>query len=550
MLRWSILGIAFLAASAPITAQRSEPSVSQSSAKNVVSGTVVNAVTGEPLAGALVVLRVSYATYGFRERPSDRPWPGDAARALTDESGRFAIEFDQALPASRLFVSREGFRSADNAEIVTVPLLPIGARDVTISLVPEAAIEGGVADSDGAPLSGAIVRASRVEIQDGRQRLRHNYSVAVAGNGGQYRLTALAPGSYYLEASRAGADDRHGFGPVYFPGVDQRQAAKAVQIRAGQTLTADFELRSHPLFRIRGTLSNVSPLRHVALRLLRDGEPLNNPTFVAAGNKSFEIENAAPGSYVVQAFTPETIPVEFGEAAVTISDHDSAPVQVTLNPAVDVRGRIEVNGAKRPLQFIYLVATPLSSFPPLRIPPNSRAMMIADGSFILRNLLPGTYELGVRMPPGEYVESITASSPTTGIEDVQQKGLTIGSGRPPELTIVLRRGGGEIEGAVEGGARNGPVAVVVARKAATEKFVALVSAQQDRFAASGLAPGEYDFYALPSSAAVEYRNPEVLEKLSKFATHAVVRDGEKDFLKLRLIPEEAAAQASAVRPEP
>ena len=121
-------------------------------------------------------------------------------------------------------------------------------------------------------------------------------------------------------------------------------------------------------------------------------------------------------------------------------------------------------------------------------------------------------------------------------EDVQQKGFTIGPGRPPELKIVLHRGGGEIEGAVEGSARNGSVPIVVARKAAGEKFVALVNAQEGRFLASGLAPGEYDLYALPSSAPVEYKNPEVLEALSPFATHVVVRDGQKEFVTLKPVP--------------
>jgi hypothetical protein len=514
----------------------------QKGGDGVVSGTVLNAATGEPLAGALVVLRVSYADYGFRDRPGDRPWPADAARALTDESGRFSIEFDRGLPASRLFVSREGFRSEDNREIVTVPLLPMGARNITVSLVPQSAIQGRITDSQGAPLSGAAVRAIRVEVQDGRQQLRPNYSVAVAGPNGDYRLASLAPGSYYLEASRVGADVRHGFGPVYFPGVTERRSAKTLQTRAGETITANFELFSHPLYQIRGILSNVQQFRHVALRLLQDGEPLNNPTVVTAGNKSFEIENVAPGSYVVQAFTPEAIPADFGEAAVTVSDRDSAPVQIALSEAVDVRGRIELDGARGPLRFVYVVATPLSSFPPLRIAPNSRAMMIGDGSFLLRNLLPGRYELALRMLPGAYVESMTASSPGTRTEDVQQKGFTIGPGHTPELKIVVHRGGGEIEGAVESPGQNETVPIVVARKGAPERFVALVSAQQGRFLASGLAPGEYDLYALPPSVPIEYKNPEVLEALSPFATHAVVRDGLKEFVKLKLIPAEAATR--------
>jgi hypothetical protein len=512
----------------------------QTTPNGVVSGTVVNAANGEPLAGALVVLRVSYASYGFRDRAGDRPSPGDMARAVTDESGNFTIRFDPALPATRLFVSHEGFRSEDNREIVTVPLLSAGARNVSVALVPQSVVQGQVVDSEGIPLKGVVVRAIRVEVQDGRRVLRHNYGAAVSGADGAYRLAPLAPGSYYLEASGAGADGR-GYGPLYFPGMAEQAAAHALQARAGETLTADFELSPHPLYKIRGVLNNVPPMTHVVLRLLRGEEPLSNPTQVNGGNKSFEIESVPPGSYVVQAFIPETIPADFGEAAITVADRDPAPVQIALSSAVDVRGRIEVVGGRRPARFVYVNATPLTPFPPLRIPPLSRAMMLADGSFLLRNLLPGKYEISVRLLPGSYIESMTASSPGRGTDDVQQNGLVIGPGRPPELKIAIRRGGGEIEGRVEDAERGGAVPIVVARRNGTTRSVTLVSAEQGRFLASGLAPGEYDLYALPPSMPVEYRNPDVLDALRQFAGHAEVRDGLTGAVTLRLVPANIAS---------
>jgi hypothetical protein len=134
-----------------------------------------------------------------------------------------------------------------------------------------------------------------------------------------------------------------------------------------------------------------------------------------------------------------------------------------------------------------------------------------------------------------------ASSPGGATADIQQDGLVIGPGRPPELKIAIRRGGGEIDGTVEGAERSDAVPIVVARKSGTTRSVTLVSAERGRFLASGLAPGDYDLYALPPSTPVEYRNPDVLDALRQFAGHAEVRDGLTEAVTLRLVPANIAS---------
>src|SRR5579863_531683 len=190
---------------------------------HVVSGRVVNSATGQPVAGAQVVLRVSYAIYGFHERESDRPLPGDVARAVTDESGRFAIEFDPSAPPSRLFVAREGFRSQDNQDIATVALRADELSDITVLLRPQSVIRGRVVNRAGEPLAGITVVAIRVEIQDGRRQWR-NYSSAVTDGTGEYRLPTLAPGAYYLQAGGSGQSAGQAYGPLFYPAaMEQRQ---------------------------------------------------------------------------------------------------------------------------------------------------------------------------------------------------------------------------------------------------------------------------------------------------------------------------------------
>jgi hypothetical protein len=504
---------------------------SQDSSDGIVSGTVINGATGQPVARAQVVLRVSYANYGFRDRLSDRPMPADSARTLTDDSGKFTISFDADSPASLLFVSREGFRSEDNREIAALPMRPAGSRNVLVRLIPQSAIHGRAVGKDGEPLPGILIQAIREEIQDGTRRLRRNFAAASTGPDGEYTLKAVTPGVYRLQASGVGRNSEQGYGPVYFPDASEPGAAEAIRIGPGQTVTADFKLAARLTYRVMGVLNNVNPLRRVALRLMRGDEPLNYPVILTAGNRSFEINGVPPGSYLVQAYTPDFLPSDYGEAAISISDHDVAKVQVTLNPAVDVRGRIEFTGARHPERYAFVLAEPLNLYPPLRVAPAPKAMMAPDGTFLLRNLLPGQYQLSVRLAPDSYLESIMAGS-----TDVQQNGFTVGPGRPPELKITIHKGGGSIEGSLEGFGSSGVVPVLFVQNHGTARTTSLVNANGGRFLAFGLAPGDYMLYALPASEPIEYKNSEVLNRLSAFAVRVTVRDGTKEFVTLKCIP--------------
>ena len=499
--------------------------------ERVVAGTVINAVSGEALAGATVVLRLSYASYGFRDRLSDRPSTSDFGRVVTDGSGNFAIPFDTDLPASMLFVSEEGFRSEDNRDVAALPMRPNGSRNVLIRLIPQSVIQGRAITDNGDPLPGIMIQAIREEIQDGVRQSRRNFASAVTGLNGEYRLASLTAGVYRLQAAGIAPNGQEGYGPVYFPQASEVTLADSLRITAGQTMTADFKLAPHPIYQVRGALNNANPTRRVSVRILRGDEPMTYPVSVGAGNRIFTIEGVPPGSYTVQAYTPDSFPTDFGEAQVTIADRDATKVQIALNPAVEVRGKVEFAGAKRSQRYAFVLAAPLSPYPPMRISPSSKAMVAVDGSFVLRNLFPGEYELSVRLPPDCYVESIMA-----GTVDVQQRGFSVGTGKPADLKITIRNGGGSIEGSIENAGADSLQPVLLVQKRGVAEITSLVNARGGRFLAFGLAPGDYTLYALPARQPVEYKNPEVLDTLSPFATKVSVRDGDKQFVTLKPVP--------------
>ena len=96
---------------------------SQDSSDGIVSGTVINGATGQPVAHAQVVLRVSYANYGFRDRLSDRPMPADSR---TDDLWAWETtvsETDAACTQNALRPARADFVSSG---IVTLPNSNLG----------------------------------------------------------------------------------------------------------------------------------------------------------------------------------------------------------------------------------------------------------------------------------------------------------------------------------------------------------------------------------------------------------------------------------------
>lgn len=128
-----------------------------------VSGTVVNAVTGDLVAGAMVVVSGDRGT-------------GSA----TDGKGKWSLK-GLACGTIRLSATRAGFfkgsyratglakNDADEGdEVQLVSGSPVS--DLKIALMPEGSITGRVQDANGDPVAGAEVVVLRAAVRDGRRR--------------------------------------------------------------------------------------------------------------------------------------------------------------------------------------------------------------------------------------------------------------------------------------------------------------------------------------------------------------------------------------------
>ena len=142
-----------------------------------IRGTVVDAATNQPVAGASVLMM----------RPES---VAQALLATTDLRGRFV--FTGVPPgAYRLRAERDDYVRSD-----VTPLANIGPEGsvagVTLTLTPTAVISGRVIDQYGDPASRVFVRASTTRL----------VAEARTNDLGEYRLFGLPPGAYVISAER------------------------------------------------------------------------------------------------------------------------------------------------------------------------------------------------------------------------------------------------------------------------------------------------------------------------------------------------------------
>jgi hypothetical protein len=170
-----------------------------------IEGTVVNALTGEPLKKVHLTLR-----------PVDQQ-NGIPYGANTDAAGHFLT--DELDPGRySLSASRNGFMtqsySPDGSLRRATPLTLAKGQELkqlVFKLAPQAVVSGRVLDEDGEPLADVSVEPMLFQYLRGRRQL-----IPIAGTStndlGEFRLHNLSPGKYIFSAMRYPRDTMGGPG--------------------------------------------------------------------------------------------------------------------------------------------------------------------------------------------------------------------------------------------------------------------------------------------------------------------------------------------------
>ena len=231
--------------------------------KCTISGTVVDALTGQPLNKVDVWVDTS---------GEDHSQP--AASAVTDAKGNFTIA---GLDPGRYFLtgSRNGYldtsygvRRPGGGKIAIALEAGREVKDVALKLFPYSVAAGMVHDTDGEPLSGVAVTMWAVQF-DAAGKSFYQAAEMVTDDLGQFRIPGLEPGKYYL---RAELDTGGVLVDSFYPGVPDPDAATMVELDPGARTTGLNVVLPRPrAFRVTVRIAPPAGFSAAMLAFLRPG---------------------------------------------------------------------------------------------------------------------------------------------------------------------------------------------------------------------------------------------------------------------------------------
>lgn len=394
-----------------------------------ISGTVADAATEEPIAGAVVqaflddpygILEVAPRIVGFRAR--------------TDSSGQYTIA---NLPEGEYIVRAlsddyltEYYEEADNKGDATPVLVEEGANveGIDFTLTKGGSIAGLVASEvDSLPIAGALVTVWRV----GGSFHETTYSE----EDGSYEVGGLRSGEYYVHVIA------EGHVPEFFDNARTRKEATPVEVDVPET-TSGIDVYLQPFETEGGTIvgrvtseADESPIPGAVVVAVSPEDKQPHLTF--SGPRGFYALTGLPtGDHYVFAWAPrflgefyddaklfrnaDLVAVEEGEVTTGI-DFELTPLQ--RRGIYAIRGEVRSKTNNEPLEGVFVHA---------RVGDERTVTALSDAE--------GRYEI-TDVPPGAYTIEATGVGYATGYfggtNSADASPVSVGDGQDAEEVDVL-----------------------------------------------------------------------------------------------------------------
>jgi protocatechuate 3,4-dioxygenase beta subunit len=542
-------------ASRPVPARDAERKDVKGTA--VLKGRVVAGDSGRPLRRARVTIRA--------------PELGTESQRTTSTNLDGRYEFKD-LPAARyrVTVARSGYLGLEHgqrrpAEIGRPVQLADGqtVEGIDFAMPRMGVIAGRVTDESGDPIEGVRIFATRLMFFEGQRKL---VPIGTSSNQtddeGEYRITRLAPGHYYVMATTKemwsltenGQERQVGFMPTYFPGVTASSEARRLTIAPGQQIGAiDFALVPGRSAKVSGIAVDSAGRPFSRVSMSEEVRGLGFASFGAgpggavAADGTFSIANVPPGEYTISASRREGDPAgppEVAIATIFVEGSDIENLHLTGSAGGTVRGRIIVEGETPPKMSAVLV----SIRQPLRNQPSPVVLGLQrsnrepgakeDGTFIAENVF-GKSRFQVTVPEGWMVKSITHDG-----KDISDATIELGSGQEmSDVQVVITSRVTSVEGQLKDD-KNLPVrdATVLVFHADAEKWfessrrVRATRPDQDgQWRLKGMPAGEYLAIALDYVEDGAWNDPEYLESLKRDASSVTLAEGAVATATLKVV---------------
>jgi hypothetical protein len=374
---------------------------------------------------------------------------------------------------------------------------------------------------------------------------------------GEYRLTGLTPGTYYVRAmtretwtsTASGRREVLGFRPTYFPSTHDPGEARLIEVGVGQrVLNADIPLVTGRPATLSGVAvdSQGRPLagRTVGLgqRFLRElagGGGSSAGSAPVGADGSFLFKNVTPGEYQLSVFNGDLGREngEYGNMLVTIDGADLDNLRLATSAGWSMSGRIVTEDGLAPDAPRDRVTVRGFTLNQMAVAGASAAEVKDDWTFSVRALI-GPARLVVTTPDTWMVKTVRQSD-----RDITSSMLELRSGEQlSDVEIVLSNRVTRVVGQLADD-RGAPVTagtvVVFAEDAErwgeNSTFVRVARPdQQGRYEVRGLPAGDYLAAAVEYVATGTWNDPEYLESLRRDAQRFTLAEGGVQALSLRV----------------
>lgn len=511
------------------------PAAAPASGQFKLSGSVVNAVTGEPIRRALVQME------GEFERST-----------LSDSNGHFEFT-GLAASQSNVTARKPGFFAEEELELgsvqATAILIGPETPSVTVKLTPESVISGRVEAPDGEPIEDIPIRVISSHIVDGRKRWEPRAN-GMTNEDGEFRVANLPPGVYYVEAG-PGASFRvrrarrlqvgeEGYTTAFYPGASDPSAASPIILAPGQQQEVQFALKPQPVYKVSGFVRGYLPNMGVDLQVVdKIGEQLTVPTQFDAQSGRFDTKVPA-GDYTLRIRAQDAKQSAAADLPVSVTG-DLTGLQAVLGPAIAIpvvirkesaapdTGNSTASRLRGEAVAVHLSSSdsPFSSLDFWSAPDPQK-----DHALSLHNVEPGKYSVEVIASGDWYVQSATCGS-----VDLLRDELVVPAGSQlPPIEIILRNDGATLAGSVQvDGAAEKGVALLVPEHASPAQAKVANAGQGGEFRFERLAPGDYRLLAFDRVNNLEYRDPEVLNAYLSRGVHVSLQANGQSSTNIELI---------------